>query len=186
LTTKYDEKILEITTNWKFTQDITRKVGGDKSAIIRACERLAEMDYLEVKPNSNRILYKRKDTAQTEFNFILMMEHMEVNQKTEINALSQFSTLLMKDGKRLRQKSTNVLDNIHEEVNRAYMVKRRLNYQKNLEIIPHSIADQRIKKLDDYIEKIMCSVMSKYNDKSTTQAIQKYFQNHTTKFEFKF
>jgi|TARA_Y100000389_G_scaffold173076_1_gene181996 hypothetical protein len=186
LTTKYDEKILEITNNWKFTHDITRKVGGDKSAIIQACKRLVEMDYLEVKPNSNRILYKRKNTAQTEFNFIRMMEHMEVNQKTEINALSQFSTLLMKDGKRLRQKSTDVLEHINEEVNRAYMVKKRLNHQKNLEIISRSMADERIKKLDDYIEKIMCAVMNKHNDKSTTHAIQEYFENHTTKFEFKF
>jgi len=186
LTTKYDEKILEITNNWKFTHDITRKVGGDKSAIIQACKRLVEMDYLEVKPNSNRILYKRKNTAQTEFNFIRMMERMEVNQKTEINALSQFSTLLMKDGKRLRQKSTDVLEHINEEVNRAYMVKKRLNHQKNLEIISRSMADERIKKLDDYIEKIMCAVMNKHNDKSTIHAIQEYFENHTTKFEFKF
>ena len=48
------------------------------------------------------------------------------------------------------------------------------------------MADERIKKLDNYIEKIMCAVMNKNNDKSTTKAIQEYFQNHTTKFEFKF
>ncbi len=48
------------------------------------------------------------------------------------------------------------------------------------------MADERIKKLDDYIEKIMCAVMNKHNDKSTTHAIQEYFENHTTKFEFKF
>ena len=185
MTSKYDEKILEITNNWKFTQDITRKIGGDKSEIIQACKRLVEMDYLEIKPNSNRILYKRKDTPQTEFNFIRMMEHMEINQKTEINALNQFSTLLMKDGKRLRQKSTDVLEHINEEVNRAHMVKKRLNTQKNLEIISFSVADERIKKLDNYIEKIMSAVMNKNNDKSTIKAIQEYFQNHTTKFEFK-
>jgi hypothetical protein len=92
----------------------------------------------------------------------------------------------MKDGKRLRQKSTDVLEHINEEVNRAYMVKKRLNHQKNLEIISRSMADERIKKLDDYIEKIMCAVMNKHNDKSTTHAIQEYFENHTTKFEFKF
>ena len=151
MTTQYDDLILKHTGNWKNTNAIVTKVGGDKSAIVQAIQRLVEMDYLEVKPNSNRILYKRKNTAQTEFNFIRMMEHMEVNQKTEINALSQFSTLLMKDGKRLRQKSTDVLEHINEEVNRAYMVKKRLNHQKNLEIISRSMADERIKKLDDYI-----------------------------------
>ena len=185
LTTKYDGKILEITTNWRYSNDICRKVGGDKSAIIQACKRLVEMDYLEIKPDSNKTFYKRKDTVQSEFNFIKMMENMEINQKTEINALKQFSTLLMKDGKRLRQKANDVLDHINEEVNRAYMVKTRLDYQKNLSIIPSNVAENRIKQLDKYIEKIMNKIMTKNDNNATTKAIQEYFQNHTTKFEFK-
>jgi len=39
--------------------------------------------------------------------------------------------------------------------------------------------------LDDYIEKIMSAVMSKHTEKNTIAAIHEYFQNHTTKFEFK-
>jgi hypothetical protein len=143
------------------------------------------MDYLEIKPDSNKTFYKRKDTVQSEFNFIKMMENMEINQKTEINALKQFSTLLMKDGKRLRQKANDVLDHINEEVNRAYMVKTRLDYQKNLSIIPSNVAENRIKQLDKYIEKIMNKIMTKNDNNATTKAIQEYFQNHTTKFEFK-
>jgi hypothetical protein len=185
LTTKYDDKILEITSNWRFTNDITRKVGGDKAAIVQAVKRLVEIDYLEVKPNSNKILYKRKDTSQSEFNFLSMMDNFEVNQKTELNALNQFSTLLMKDGKRLRQKSFDVLEHINEEVKRAYMVKVRLDYQKKLSLIPDNIAEDRIKILDKYIEKIMSVVMSKNKDSQTIKAIQEYFQNHTTTFEFK-
>jgi hypothetical protein len=61
-----------------------------------------------------------------------MMDSFEVNQKTELNALNQFSTLLMKDGKRLRQKSIDVLEHINEEVNRAYMVKVRLKLSKRI------------------------------------------------------
>ena len=185
MTTIYDKKILEITSNWRYSNDICRKVGGDKSAIILACKRLVEMDYLEVKPDSNKTFYKRKDTAQTEFNFMQMMEVMEKNQKTEIHALKQFPNLLMKDGKRLRQKAINVLEHINEEVNRAYMVKTRLDYQRNLSIIPHNIAEKRIKQIDKYIEKIMNMVMNKNKDRATEKAIQEYFQNHTTKFEFK-
>ena len=185
LTSKYDDLILKNTSNWRTTKDIVRKVGGDKSAIIQACKRLVETDHLETNPNKNKIMYRRKDTAQSEYNFIIMMDRFEVNQKTELNALNQFSTLLMKDGKRLRQKSIDVLEHINEEVNRAYMVKVRLDYQKNLSLIPDHVAEERIKKLDKYIEKIRSAVMSKNKDSQTVKVIQDYLQNHTTKFEFK-
>jgi hypothetical protein len=185
LTTKYDDLILKNTSNWRTTKDIVRKIGGDKSAIIQACKRLVETDHLETNPNKNKIMYRKKDTAQSEYNFIIMMDRFEANQKTELNALNQFSTLLMKDGKRLRQKSIDVLEHINEEVNRAYMVKVRLDYQKNLSLIPDHVAEERIKKLDKYIEKIRSAVMSKNKDSQTVKLIQDYLQNHTTKFEFK-
>jgi hypothetical protein len=185
LTSKYDDLILKNTSNWRTTKDIVRKIGGDKSAIIQACKRLVETDHLETNPNKNKIMYRKKDTAQSEYNFIIMMDRFETNQKTELNALNQFSTLLMKDGKRLRQKSIDVLEHINEEVNRAYMVKVRLDYQKNLSLIPDHVAEERIKKLDKYIEKIRSAVMSKNKDIQTVKLIQDYLQNHTTKFEFK-
>jgi len=185
LTIKYDDLILKNTSNWRATNDIVRKVGGDKSAIIQACKRLVEMDYLQTNPNKNKIFYRRKETAQSEFNFIIMMDNFEINQKTELNVLKQLPTLLMKDGKRLRQKSIDVLEHINEEVNRAYMVKMRLDYQKNLSLIQDNVAEERIKKLDKYIEKIMSAIMSKNKDDIIIKLIQEYFQKHTTKFEFK-
>lgn len=185
LTSKYDDLILKNTSNWRTTKDIVRKIGGDKSAIIQACKRLVETDHLQTNPNKNKVMYRRKDTAQSEYNFIIMMDRFEANQKTELNALNQFSTLLMRDGKRLRQKSIDVLEHINEEVNRAYMVKVRLDYQKNLSLIPDHVAEERIKKLDKYIEKIRSAVMSKNKDSQTVKVIQDYLQNHTTKFEFK-
>ena len=185
LTIKYDDLILKNTSNWRATNDIVRKVGGDKSAIIQACKRLVEMDYLQTNPNKNKIFYRRKETAQSEFNFIIMMDNFEINQKTELNALKQLPTLLMKDGKRLRQKSIDVLEHINEEVNRAYMVKMRLDYQKNLSLIQDNVAEERIKKLDKYIEKIMGAIMSKNKEDIIIKLIQEYFQKNTTKFEFK-
>ena len=185
LTSKYDDLILKNTSNWRTDKDIVRKVAGDKSAITQACKRLVETDHLETNPNKNKVMYRRKDTAQSEYNFIIMMDRFEANQKTELNALNQFSTLLMKDGKRLRQKSIDVLEHINEEVNRAYMVKVRLDYQKNLSLISDHVAEERIKKLDKYIEKIRSAVMSKNKDSQTVKVIQDYLQNHTTKFEFK-
>ena len=51
------------------------------------------------------------------------------------------------------------------------MVKTRLDYQKNLSIIPHNVAKDRIKQLDKYVEKIMNTVMTKNKDNATKKAI---------------
>jgi len=185
LTTKYDDLILKHTGNWKNTDAIVTKVGGDKSAIVQAIQRLVEMDYLENSPNKNKILYKRKSTAQTEFNFLSMMDNFEVNQKIELNRLKQIPTLMMLDGKRLRAKGIELMEHILEEVNRAYMVKSRLDYQKNLAIIHSDVAEKRIKKLDNYIEKIITTAMSKHTEKNAIKTIQEYFKTHICKFEFK-
>ena len=183
LTTKYDDLILKNTKNWQYSDAITRKVGGDKSAIIQAIKRLVEMDYLEVSPNKNKVLFKKKDTVQKEFDFLAMMDTFESNQKTELNRLKQISTLMMLDGKRFRAKGIELLEHILEEVNRAYMVKIRINHQKNLSLIPINVAEERISKLDKYIENIMQSVMKKHVEKHALKAIQEYFQNHTTKLD---
>ena len=183
LTTKYDDLILKNTKNWQYSDAITRKVGGDKSAIIQAIKRLVEMDYLEVSPNKNKVLFKKKDTVQKEFDFLAMMDTFESNQKTELNRLKQISTLMMLDGKRFRAKGIELLEHILEEVNRAYMVKIRINHQKNLSLIPLNVAEERISKLDKYIENIMQSVMKKHVEKHALKAIQEYFQNHTTKLD---
>ena len=183
LTTKYDDLILKNTKNWQYSDAITRKVGGDKSAIIQAIKRLVEMDYLEVSPNKNKVLFKKKDTVQKEFDFLTMMDTFESNQKTELNRLKQISTLMMLDGKRFRAKGIELLEHILEEVNRAYMVKIRINHQKNLSLIPINVAEERISKLDKYIENIMQSVMKKHVEKHALKAIQEYFQNHTTKLD---
>ena len=185
LTTEYDDLILKNTSNWRASNDIVRKVGGDKSAITQACKKLVEIDYLETNPNKNKIMYRRKDTSQSEFNFINMIDIMESNQKTELNALNQFSTLLMKDGKRLRQKAVDVLGHINEEVNRAYMVKVRLEHQKKLSLISNNIAEDRIKRIDKHIQKTLNNIINKKMDNQTVKAIQNYFQNHNTKFEVK-
>ena len=185
MTTIYDDKILNLTSNWRATNDIVRKVGGDKSAIIQAVKRLLEIGYLETKPDTNKILYKRMDTAQNEFDFLQMMEVLEINQKTELNVIKQIPTIMMGDGVRFRKKGLELLEHIQEEVNRAYMVIIRMDYQQKLGIIPYKIAKERKEKLDRYIEKIMSTILNKYQERKTRTAIHVYFQNHTMKLEFK-
>ena len=185
MTTIYDDKILNLTSNWRTTNDIVRKVGGDKSGIIEALKRLLEIGYLENKPDTNKILYKRKDTAQSEFDFLQMMAVFEMNQKTELNVIKQIPTIMMNDGVRFRKKGLELLEHIQEEVNRAYMVIIRLDYQQKLEIIPYKIAKERKEKLDKYIQKIMSTILNKYQESITKTSVQEYFQSHTMKLEFK-
>ena len=184
LTTKHDELILKNTKNWQYSDAIVRKVGGDKSAIIQAINRLVQIDYLEVSPNKNKVLYKKKDTLQKEFDFLTMMEAFESNQKIELNRLKQISTLMMSDGKRFRSKGIELMENILEEINRANMVKIRINYQKKLLLIPDNVAEQRIDILDKYVKKIMQAVMKKHKEKYTLKSIEEYFENHTMKLDY--
>lgn len=184
MTTIYDDKILNLTSNWRTTNDIVRKVGGDKSGIIQALKRLLEMGYLETKPDTNKILYKRMDAVQSEFNFIEMMAIFELNQKTELNVIKQIPTIMMSDGVRFRKKGLELLEHIQEEVNRAYMVIFRIDCQQKSGIIPYKIAKERKEKLDKYIEKIMSTILNKYQEGKTRTSIQEYFQNYTVELEF--
>ena len=109
MTTKYDDKILALTDNWKFTNDIVRKIGGDKSAIIEALKMLKIIGYLQIKPDKNKIVYKKNVQIQSEFNFLMMMDFFESNQKMAINFINQIPTLMKSDEIRLREKSLDLL-----------------------------------------------------------------------------
>lgn len=185
MTTIHDDKILENTSNWRHVDSIVRKVGADKTAIVAAIHRLEEIDYLQVSKDKNKILYKRKNTMQSEFDFLKMMETLEANQKTELNVIKQIPTIMMEDGKRFRKKGLDLLEHIQEEVDRAYMVIIRIDNQVKLSIIPDTIAKERKEILDKYIEKIMSTILNKYEEKNTRTAIQEYFQNHTKAYEYR-
>jgi hypothetical protein len=100
-----------------------------------------------------------------------------------LHNLSQLSSIMRNDGKGLRQKCLDMLEHVNEEVKRANMVKAKLDYQKKSSLISTNIADERIKKLDKYVEKIMNAVTSKNKDDVTIKAIQTYFKQHEIKFE---
>ena len=185
MTTIYDDKMLQVTSNWRFTNDIVRKVGGDKSAIINRLKRLEEMNYLETKPDKNKSVYKKMNKAQNEYNFLRMMEVFETNQKTELNVIKQMPRIMMNDGTHFRKKGLELLEHIQEEVESAHMIINRLNNQEKTSIIPHSIAIERKERLEKYIKKIMNFILNRYKEKKTVTAIQEYFQKYTEKFEFK-
>ena len=186
MTTKYDDKILALTGNWKFTNDIVRKIGGDKSAIIEALKMLKIIGYLQIKPDKNKIVYKKNDQIQSEFNFLMMMELFESNQKMEINFIKQIPTIMKSDEIRLREKSLDLLERIQNDIDRAYLVIIRNNHHEELGLLSSQIVQERNKKLDVYINKIVNVILDKYQQKHIRSAIQKYFQNNNAKFEFNF
>ena len=183
LTTKNYDSILKETSNWISTNDLHKKIGTDKAQMIESCKALLAMGYLKTNPKQNKLFDRKEDKAQSEFDFTILMGIFEMNQKNELHNLSQLSSIMRNDGKGLRQKCLDMLEHVNEEVKRANMVKAKLDYQKKSSLISTSIADERIKKLDKYVEKIMNAVTSKNKDDTTVKAIQTYFKQHEMKFE---
>ncbi len=185
MTTIYDDKIFKLTSNWRTTNDIVRKVGGDKSAIINALKRLLEIGYLETKLDTNKVLYKKTDTVQNEFDFIQMMSVFEFNQKTELNIINQIPTIMMNDGVRFRKKGLDLLEHIQKEVNRSYMVIIRIDDQQKLGTMSFKIAKERKEKLNKHIKKILSVILNKYPEEKTRKSIQEYFEKYTMESQFK-
>ena len=184
LTTKYDDKVLELTGNWKFTNDIVRKIGGDKSAIVETLKRLENIGYLQTKPDKNKLVYKQNNDVQSEFNFLKMMAAFESNQKVEINFIRQIPTIMKSDGVRLREKGLDLLEHIQDDVDRAYMVMLRIDYHEKTKMLTPKIAHERKKELETYVDKILNFLLDKYPEKPIRTAIQKHFQNNAMKCEF--
>ena len=183
LATENYDSILKETSNWISTNDLHKKIGTDKAQMIESCKTLLAMGYLKTNPKQSKLFYRKDDKAQSEFDFTMLMDAFEMNQKTELHNLSQLSSVMRNDGKGLRQKCIDVLEHVNEEVKRANMVKAKLDYQKKSSLISSSVADERIKKLDTYIEKIMNAVTGKNKDDVTIKAIHTYFKQHAIKFE---
>jgi len=187
LTTNYDDKILEYVPSSSNDQGITTnkligKVHGNKTLILKAIKDLEANGYLESKKVKNTIEYKRKDMAQTKSEFDLMFKHtFEWNQNIELDVIDKTDSITKGKGIKLTKKGKELLDHIQDQVDRSYMVIVRLNYQIQLGILPNNIAQPRIKKLENYIKKIMTLIHTKYSN----QVIKEYFQNHVKKLEFK-
>ena len=100
------------------------------------------------------------------------------NQNIELDAIKQLNTIGLYE---LTPEGKELLDDIKVEIDRAYIVMVRMNYQSKLRVITQRIADERTKRLQDYIDKTMTALTSKYDNK----LIKEYFQNHLKRLEFK-
>jgi biotin operon repressor len=190
--TYYTNKILELTPTWISTNQLIEKMHGNKTLILENIKSLESDGYLVMKPEGNRKLYKRDDNGDSELGFTSIITMMEWNQNVELDKIKELNTIsygiyvvnengyeqweneLTNDGKEL-------LDHVQDQVDRAYMVIVRMNYQAKLRLITQRTADERTKRLQQHIDKIMTALTSKYDNK----LIKEYFQNHITRLEFK-
>ena len=190
--THYNDKILELTPTWISTNQLIEKMHGNKTLILENIKSLESDGYLVMKQEGNKKLYKRDDNGDSELGFTSIITMMEWNQNVELDKIKELNTIsygiyvvnengyeqweneLTNDGKEL-------LDHIQDQIDRAYMVMVRMNYQAKLRLITQRTADERTKRLQDYIDKTMTALTSKYDNK----LIKEYFQNHVTRLEFK-
>ena len=172
------DKILELTPTWISTNDLFRKVGGNKSLFLQNIKKAEDDGYIEIKQDGRKKLLKRNDNADSEMSFSSIMAVMEWNQKDELDKIKELPTIGYLT---LTNEGIELLDHVQDQVDRAYIVMVRMNYQSKLRVITQKIADERTKRLQDHIDKTMTALTSKFNN----DLIKDYFQNHLTRLEFK-
>jgi len=177
LTHKYD-KILEETPTWKHINAIFLKVGGNKALFLKNIKQAESEGYLDMKQEGNKTFYKRNDNGDSELGFSSGMAVMVWNQNVELDEIKRLNTIGLYE---LTREGKELLDHIQDQVDRAYMIMIRQNYQSKIRIITQRTADERTVRLQDYIDKTMTALTSKYSN----DLIKNYFQNHVKRLEFK-
>jgi len=172
------DKILEFTPTWISTNDLFRKIGGNKSLFLQNIKKAEDDGYIEIKQDGRKKLLKRNDNADSEMSFSSIMAVMEWNQKDELDKIKELPTIGYLT---LTNEGIELLDHVQDQVDRAYIVMIRMNYQAKLRMITQKTANERIKRLQDYIDKIMLVLTNEYNH----NLIKEYFQNHVKRLEFK-
>ena len=172
------DKILEFTPTWISTNELFLKVGGNKSAFLRKLKQAESDGYVDMKQEGNKKIHKRNDNGDSELGFQSIITMMEWNQNVELDKIKELTTI---GHKTLTDEGKELLDHVQDQVDRAYMVIVRMNYQSKLKVITQRIADERTNLLQQHIDKTMTALTSKYDN----NLIKEYFQNHVKNLQFK-
>ena len=172
------DKILEFTPTWISTNELFLKVGGNKSAFLRKLKQAESDGYVDMKQEGNKKIHKRNDNGDSELGFQSIITMMEWNQNVELDKIKELTTI---GHKTLTDEGKELLDHVEDEVDRAYMVIVRMNYQSKLKVITQRTANERTERLQQHIDKTMKALTSKFNN----DLIKEYFQNHVKNLEFK-
>ena len=175
----YDDRILSFTNDWINTNDLCRHVKGDKARIIPAIKDLLDMGYLEMKTDGYVKRYKRVDKAQSQRDFDRLMELFESNKLIAIDEINEMKTIVTKKGI-LTKRGEALLDWIQSElIDRSFMVMTRLRYQETLKLLPHSVVNIRLQRIQQFVDSVMKCLAPLKQEK----LIMERFQNHTHKLE---
>ena len=183
MTLIHNDYILFCTDQWAEIKNIVEKCGGIESEVIDSIQRLEIMGFLESRSMRNTFYYKKIDRPQTREEFALMMENFISYQKSEIESIKRIPTLMLTDGSQFgfTTEGLKLLEHIQEEIDRIFMIITRIDHHDKIRTLQHPIARQRIKKLENHVNKIMNVMLDSYKDVRSNVALQEYFKNHTGK-----
>ena len=186
MTIIHNDYILFCTDQWSEIKNIVEKCGGIESEVIESIQRLEIMGFLESRSLKNTFYYKKYDKPQTREQFSLMMENFVSYQKSEIESIKTIPTIVSSDGSQFgfSKQGLELLEHIQEEIDRIILMISRIDHHDKIRTLQHPIARQRIKKLENHVNRIMKIMLESYKDVHSNVALQEYFKTHTEKLNF--
>jgi hypothetical protein len=177
----YEDRILENTGGWIHTNDLVRRVKGDKTGIIETIHGLINDKSIDSKKEGNKVLYKRNDLS-TDYSFRRLMDVHQWNYDQVLNALEKVPNLSTKKGK-LSSKAKSLLKHLEYLLDTSMILIGRINYQSTLGIISKQVAQQRIMMENKVTSQVMKKINTKYEKEQ--KLIQEFFQDHSKELRFR-
>ena len=177
----YDDRILANTAEWISTNALCTLIKGVKTRIIPALRDLKDMGHLETRTVGNLIEYRRVDRAIDNHQFDVMMASIfEFNRDVAFDEMKKMNYSITTKNGILTKKGKELLDYVQSELlDRSFMIMTRLKYQEALKMLPHTVVDRRLQKIQKFID----SVMKELDKFEEPELIKEQFQNHTHKLE---
>ena len=177
----YDDKILGLTAEWIGTNELSRRAKADKQGISKSARDLKDMGYLETRAVGNLIEYRRIDKAIDNYQFDVMMASIfEFNRDVAFDEIKKMNYSITTKNGILTKKGKELLDYVQSELlDRSFMIMTRLKYQEALKMLPHTVVDRRLQKIQKFIDMVM-KELDKFEEK---ELIKEQFQNHIHKLK---
>ena len=177
----YDDRILANTAEWISTNALCTLIKGDKTRIIPALRDLKDMGHLETRTVGNLIEYRRVDRAIDNYQFDVMMASIfEFGKDTAFEEMKKMNYSMTTKNKKITKKGKELLAYIQSDLfDRSFLIMTRLRYQEILKMLPHTVINQRLQKIQKFIDSVM-KELDKFEEK---ELIKEQFQNHTHKIQ---
>ena len=177
----YDDRILANTAEWISTNALCTLIKGDKTRIIPALRDLKDMGHLETRTVGNLIEYRRVDRAIDNHQFDVMMASIfEFGKDTAFEEMKKMNYSMTTKNKKITKKGKELLAYIQSDLfDRSFLIMTRLRYQEILKMLPHTVINQRLQKIQKFIDSVM-KELDKFEEK---ELIKEQFQNHTHKIQ---